>query len=90
MPWNRLTRPVLTLGSFVNLFRHRSSGQPGFLNARKQAPPPSVSWIRRFIREEVTSPEKRAGNISLAWGITVFAAGIAFARNAGDLLVPVF
>ncbi|PWN53329.1 hypothetical protein IE53DRAFT_384175 [Violaceomyces palustris] len=67
------------------------SAQPGFLNSSSgRVPKQSQSWLARFIQEEITHPEKRAGNLSIAWGITVFAAGIIFVRKAGDLITPVF
>ncbi len=35
------------------------------------------------------APEKREGNVSIAWGVLVFAGGVVFARTIGtDVLVP--
>ncbi|TRM56283.1 hypothetical protein BD626DRAFT_410432 [Schizophyllum amplum] len=47
------------------------------------------SALSRFVREEITAPEKIAGNLSILTGVTVFLAGIFAVRRWGDLMVPV-
>ncbi|KAI4517958.1 hypothetical protein K525DRAFT_209724 [Schizophyllum commune Loenen D] len=42
-----------------------------------------------FIREEITSPEKIAGNLSILTGVTVFLAGIFAVRTWGENMIPV-
>jgi hypothetical protein len=46
------------------------------------------NFITRFIRNEVTAPEKLAGNISIAAAFGVFFGGIAAVRTWGELMVP--
>ncbi|KAG8976004.1 hypothetical protein FRC05_004635 [Tulasnella sp. 425] len=50
---------------------------------------PNEGAFARFLRTEVYSPEKRAGNISLLVGVSMFAAAVAGVRTFGDALVPV-
>ncbi|KAH7908140.1 hypothetical protein BJ138DRAFT_1128688 [Hygrophoropsis aurantiaca] len=48
---------------------------------------PNESAFSRFMREQILSPEKLPGNISIATGVAVFASGVFIARTWGDLLV---
>ncbi|PWZ00596.1 hypothetical protein BCV70DRAFT_211412 [Testicularia cyperi] len=67
------------------------SAQRGFLSSPAGRPQqPKANFLMRFINNEILAPEKRPGNISIAWGLTVFAAGIIAARKFGDLITPVF
>ncbi|KAG1814618.1 uncharacterized protein BJ212DRAFT_342449 [Suillus subaureus] len=56
--------------------------------ARRQIVDPNESALSRFIREQITAPEKLPGNISIVTGMSVFVAGIFVARTWGDMLVP--
>ncbi|OZJ04953.1 hypothetical protein BZG36_01778 [Bifiguratus adelaidae] len=47
------------------------------------------SAFARFVRTEITAPEKRQGNINIAISLTVFTGAIVFLRNFGDLLAMV-
>ncbi|KDQ51361.1 hypothetical protein JAAARDRAFT_140321 [Jaapia argillacea MUCL 33604] len=46
------------------------------------------SAFTRFLREQIWSPEKLPGNLSILTGVGVFAAGIVAVRTWGDLLLP--
>ncbi|KAK0553633.1 hypothetical protein OC846_000493 [Tilletia horrida] len=70
--------------------------QPGFLNAKgpggRGAParPQAGNSVVRFLQDEVFAPEKRPGNIVIAYGTIFFAASIGLIRTLGpDLLVPI-
>lgn len=47
-----------------------------------------TSPISRFMNEEIWAPEKLPGNIAIVTSISVFAAGIFFVRNFGELIIP--
>jgi hypothetical protein len=47
-----------------------------------------ANFVTRFIREEITAPEKLAGNISVATAFALFFGGIAAVRTWGELMVP--
>ncbi len=67
------------------------SAQKGFLSGPGGRPAqPKQNFLLRFINTQILAPEHRAGNISIAWGVSVFVAGIVAARNFGDLITPVF
>ncbi|KAG1844524.1 hypothetical protein DFJ58DRAFT_706483 [Suillus subalutaceus] len=67
-----------------------ANATPAFFTApaRRQIVDPNESAFSRFIREQITAPEKLPGNISIVTGMSVFAAGIFVARTWGDMLVP--
>ncbi|KAG1741622.1 hypothetical protein EDB19DRAFT_1875754 [Suillus lakei] len=67
-----------------------TNAAPAFFTAppRRQIVDPNESALSRFIREQITAPEKLPGNISIVTGMSVFAAGIFVARTWGDMLVP--
>lgn len=45
----------------------------------------------KFWQDEIVAPEKRAGNMAVARGVGLFAAGIIFVRTMGaEMIVPVF
>ncbi|KAG0202973.1 hypothetical protein BGX33_009367 [Mortierella sp. NVP41] len=46
----------------------------------------SGNFITNFIRSEITAPEKRAGNTSIAISVTVFGLAVTFLRSLGDML----
>ncbi|KAG0322435.1 hypothetical protein BGZ97_006545, partial [Linnemannia gamsii] len=46
----------------------------------------SGNVITNFIRSEITAPEKRAGNTSIAISVTVFGLAVTFLRSLGDML----
>ncbi|EAU87148.1 hypothetical protein CC1G_05837 [Coprinopsis cinerea okayama7 len=50
---------------------------------------PDESGFSRFIREEIFSPEKLPGNLSILTASVLFAGGIAAVRTWGELMVPV-
>ncbi|KZV75220.1 hypothetical protein PENSPDRAFT_103274 [Peniophora sp. CONT] len=50
---------------------------------------PNESAFSRFLREQIFSPEKLPGNISIATGLGVFFGGILVMRRYGQLMVPV-
>ncbi|KAH7921505.1 hypothetical protein BV22DRAFT_726099 [Leucogyrophana mollusca] len=56
--------------------------------ARRAIHDPNESAFSRFMREQIWSPEKLPGNISIVTGVGVFAAGVFVARTWGELLVP--
>ncbi|KAF9110710.1 hypothetical protein BGX27_005995 [Mortierella sp. AM989] len=64
----------------------------GTLNRRRHqlfqkiAPKSSGNAITNFIRQEITAPEKRAGNTSIAISLTVFGLAVTFLRSLGDML----
>jgi hypothetical protein len=64
--------------------------QRGFLNPQKRAPPRDQrNFIRRFWDEQIVSPDKVDGNVTIAWAALVFAGGIVAARTiAKDIIVP--
>ncbi|KAG0052129.1 hypothetical protein BGZ83_002955 [Gryganskiella cystojenkinii] len=41
----------------------------------------SGNAITNFIRSEITAPEKRAGNTSIAISVTVFGLAVTFLRS---------
>lgn len=49
---------------------------------------PNESAFSRFIREEIFSPEKFSGNVSILTGVAVFFGGIAAIRTWGDIMIP--
>ncbi|KAG0089401.1 hypothetical protein BGZ92_004830 [Podila epicladia] len=53
---------------------------------RKIASKSSGNVITNFIRSEITAPEKRAGNTSIAISVTVFGLAVTFLRSLGDML----
>ncbi|KAF9579623.1 hypothetical protein BGW38_004050 [Lunasporangiospora selenospora] len=53
---------------------------------KKIAPKSSGNAITNFIRSEITAPEKRAGNTSIAISLTVFGLAVTFLRSLGDML----
>lgn len=53
------------------------------------AVPEDESAFGRFLRKEVFAQEKRAGNISILTGVSMFIGGIVVARTWGELIVPV-
>ncbi|KAF9355972.1 hypothetical protein BGX26_005865 [Mortierella sp. AD094] len=53
---------------------------------KKIAPKSSGNVITNFIRQEITAPEKRAGNTSIAISLTVFGLAVTFLRSLGDML----
>ncbi|KAG0369824.1 hypothetical protein BGZ54_008722 [Gamsiella multidivaricata] len=53
---------------------------------KKIAPKSSGNAITNFIRQEITAPEKRAGNTSIAISLTVFGLAVTFLRSLGDML----
>ncbi|KAG2343407.1 hypothetical protein BDR05DRAFT_1059631 [Suillus weaverae] len=65
-----------------------ANATPAFFTApaRRQIADPNESALSRFIREQITAPEKLPGNISIVTGMSVFAAGIFVARTWGDML----
>lgn len=67
-----------------------ANASPAFFAAppRRQLVDPNESAFSRFIREQVTAPDKLPGNISILTGVSVFAAGIFVARTWGDMLIP--
>lgn len=50
---------------------------------------PNESAFSRFLREQIFSPEKLPGNISIATGLGVFFGGIFIMRRYGQLMVPI-
>ncbi|KAJ7594479.1 hypothetical protein C8J56DRAFT_777132 [Mycena floridula] len=56
--------------------------------ARNTLTDPNESAFGRFLRTEVFAPEKRAGNISIATGVSLFLGGVAAIRLWGELIVP--
>lgn len=84
--------PPADASSFSYVF-HGSSAQKGFLSSPSGAGRPAAkqsNFIVRFINNQILAPEHRAGNLSIVWGVSVFAAGIIAARKFGDLITPVF
>ncbi|KAF8938008.1 hypothetical protein BGZ58_001749 [Dissophora ornata] len=57
-----------------------------FTMVKKIAPKSSGNVITNFIRQEITAPEKRAGNTSIAISLTVFGLAVTFLRSLGDML----
>ncbi|KAF8939765.1 hypothetical protein BGZ47_008050 [Haplosporangium gracile] len=53
---------------------------------KKIASKSSGNAITNFIRSEITAPEKRAGNTSIAISVTVFGLAVTFLRSLGDML----
>ncbi|KAF9351996.1 hypothetical protein BGX34_000237 [Mortierella sp. NVP85] len=53
---------------------------------KKIAPKNSGNAFTNFIRQEITAPEKRAGNTSIAISLTVFGLAVTFLRSLGDML----
>ncbi|KAG0365210.1 hypothetical protein BGX24_004234 [Mortierella sp. AD032] len=53
---------------------------------KKIASKSSGNAITNFIRSEITAPEKRAGNTSIAISLTVFGLAVTFLRSLGDML----
>ncbi|CAO3573891.1 unnamed protein product [Mortierella alpina] len=53
---------------------------------KKIASKNSGNAITNFIRSEITAPEKRAGNTSIAISVTVFGLAVTFLRSLGDML----
>lgn len=49
---------------------------------------PNESGFSRFLREQVWSPEKLAGNINIVTSLTLFFGSIFAVRTWGDLLLP--
>ena len=60
------------------------SGAP----SRGQLPDPDESAITGFLREEIFSPEKFPGNLSILTGVAMFFGGIAAMRTWGELMIP--
>ncbi|PSR74196.1 hypothetical protein EW026_g2174 [Hermanssonia centrifuga] len=60
------------------------SGAP----TRGQISDPDESSISAFLREEIFSPEKLPGNVSIVTGLVVFFGGIAAMRTWGELMIP--
>ena len=85
----QLGSPSLT-PSFRFPSRHHSSAQKGFLTGgAKGTPKAPETFFQRFWKEEIVAADKREGNLSILWGVAVFAGGIVFARTIGpDVLVP--
>ncbi|KAG0344449.1 hypothetical protein BG004_004470 [Podila humilis] len=52
---------------------------------KKIASKNSGNAITNFIRSEITAPEKRAGNTSIAISVTVFGLAVTFLRSLGDI-----
>ncbi|KAG0268967.1 hypothetical protein BGZ95_002252 [Linnemannia exigua] len=52
---------------------------------KKIASKSSGNAITNFIRSEITAPEKRAGNTSIAISLTVFGLAVTFLRSLGDI-----
>ncbi|KAG0348828.1 hypothetical protein BG005_011292 [Podila minutissima] len=52
---------------------------------KKIASKSSGNAITNFIRSEITAPEKRAGNTSIAISVTVFGLAVTFLRSLGDI-----
>ncbi|KAF9972454.1 hypothetical protein BGZ73_004436 [Actinomortierella ambigua] len=55
-------------------------------NKRAIASSNQGNFITNFIRSEITAPEKRAGNTSIAISVTVFGLAVTFLRSLGDML----
>jgi len=49
---------------------------------------PNESAFSAFVREEIFSPEKLPGNLSILMGVAVFLGGIAAMRTWGELMIP--
>ncbi|KDN39946.1 hypothetical protein K437DRAFT_258829 [Tilletiaria anomala UBC 951] len=65
-----------------------SAQRGGFLTSDKKPRQPE-SFLSRFWRNEIVGADMREGNLSILWGVAVFAGGIVFARTIGsDVLVP--
>jgi hypothetical protein len=47
-----------------------------------------ANFVTRFIRDEITSPEKLPGNLNLAAALALFLGGIWGVRTFGELMVP--
>ncbi|KIJ28870.1 hypothetical protein M422DRAFT_233847 [Sphaerobolus stellatus SS14] len=47
---------------------------------------PNEGWLKRILREEIFSPEKLPGNISILTGVTVFIGGVAAIRTWGEAM----
>ncbi|KAJ2557980.1 hypothetical protein EV175_001022 [Coemansia sp. RSA 1933] len=46
------------------------------------------SWaITRFLREEIFDAQKVPGNLSVLYGVSVFAGAVYFLEKYGDLLI---
>jgi hypothetical protein len=71
-----------------------SSRRTAAMNPYGRAAPPHMAdnddagFVTRFIRDEITHPEKLPGNISIAAALVVFAGGIAAIRTWGELMIP--
>ncbi|KAG0233890.1 hypothetical protein BGX31_004751 [Mortierella sp. GBA43] len=52
---------------------------------KKIAAKSSGNAFTNFIRQEITAPEKRAGNTSIAISLTVFGLAVTFLRSLGDI-----
>lgn len=63
----------------------RQAAPASYIQPREEA---NEGSFQRFLRTEIYAPEKRAGNLSLLVGITMFAGGIVGARLFGDILIP--
>ncbi|KAF9295217.1 hypothetical protein BGZ88_002561 [Linnemannia elongata] len=57
---------------------------------KKIASKSSGNAITNFIRSEITAPEKRAGNTSIAISVTVFGLAVTFLRSLGDMLGSIY
>jgi hypothetical protein len=68
----------------------RGQPQPSYLTSASAPSQRAESGnaFTRFINEELLAPEKLAGNLSIATGVTVFAAGVAVIRTWGELMIP--
>jgi hypothetical protein len=71
--------------------RRAPAASSGYIQGGRAAPPhmdDDANFVTRFIREEITAPEKLAGNISVATAFALFFGGIAAVRTWGELMVP--
>ncbi|KAI0344297.1 hypothetical protein BDW22DRAFT_1392759 [Trametopsis cervina] len=49
---------------------------------------PNDSAFSTFLREEIFSPEKLPGNLSILTGVAVFLGGVAAIRTFGEFMIP--
>ncbi|KAK9764430.1 hypothetical protein K7432_008054 [Basidiobolus ranarum] len=54
--------------------------------AKKIQPKDSGNIVTKFIKNEILAADKRAGNLNVAFGVTIFGASVVLLRNFGDLL----
>lgn len=67
---------------------HAGPAYYGSAPSRGALADPNESRFSVFLREEIFSPEKLPGNISILTGVTVFLGGIAAMRTWGELMIP--